>query len=173
MRVPVSKLYRAFPELDQYSDVECEGFVQLAQRERTAGLLGTAMGAVVASVASAILVGYIAWYGLVELFGLPEDRPSDDALRAFFSFVIGTTSLLSAALVGLLVRDLWLRWVITRRLSIARCLACSYSLLGLAVIDGRVQCPECGDSTRLSDRGLTPADILAGARELILRDGVA
>jgi hypothetical protein len=173
MRIPFSKVYRAFPELDEFSDAECQGFVQLAQRERAAGLLGTAMGAVVASLASGIFVGYIAWLALAAIFGVPEDRPTGDVLFGVFFSVIGISGVTSAALVGLLIRDLWIRWAITRRLRIARCLKCSYSLLGLSVIDGRVQCHECGDSTRLSDRGLTPADILAGARELILRDGVA
>lgn len=173
MRIPFSKVYRAFPELDEFTDAECQGFVQMAQREKAVALLATAMGAVVCSLLTGIVVAFGTGSILASVFDAPERSPRGDVRFGVFFAVIGAAGVLSAALVGLLIRDLWIRWAITRRLRIARCLRCSYSLLGLSVIDGRVQCPECGSSTRLSDRGLTPADILAGARELILRDGVA
>lgn len=173
MRIPFSKVHRAFPELDVFSDAECRTFVQLAQRERAVGLLGTAMGAVVASIGSGSFAAYVVWKSLKEWLGDPDLRPTNDVLFGILFVLTTFAGIFAAAFVGLLIRDFWIRWAISSRLRIARCGRCTYSLLGLSVIDDRVQCPECGDSTRLSDRGLTPADILAGARELILRDGVA
>jgi len=32
MRLPAFKVYRAFPELDRFSDEQCEGFVAAANR---------------------------------------------------------------------------------------------------------------------------------------------
>lgn len=173
MRIPFSKVYRAFPELDAFSDAECSAYVQAVQRERAISLLATAMFAVVVSLASGLGAAYLTWRVLVLIFKVPDDRPTSDGLFGIFFSLIGSVGILTMASVGFLVRDLWLRWAIARRLRVARCTGCTYSLLGLSVVEGRVQCPECGQQTRLSDRGLTPADILAGARELILRDGVA
>lgn len=66
-----------------------------------------------------------------------------------------------SASLGLLVRDLWLRWAIRGQLSGTRCPTCRYSMLGLRITGGSVTCPECGKSTALADHGLTPKDLLA------------
>jgi len=62
MRLITSRLYRAFPELDQYSDERCERFVAVAKRGRWRriwnGLLIAAMG----------LVGSMVGLGLIALF---------------------------------------------------------------------------------------------------------
>ncbi len=173
MRVSFSKVHRAFPELDGFTDAECAALIHAVQRERAVGLLATSMAAVVLSIASGLLAAYFTWRLLIAIYDVPDDRPTSDGLFVLFFSLIGGAGILTMALVGFLIRDLWLRWAIGRRLRLARCTGCNYSLLGLSVLDGRVRCPECGHVTRLSDRGLQPADILAGAHHLILKDGVA
>lgn len=173
MRIPYSKVYRAFPELDAFSDGECRTFVQLAQRERAVGLLSTAMGAVVVAVCVGAMAGYVAWTGLSLVLGEADLRPLNDVRFGAYVSLTGFAAIFFASLSGLVIRDLWIRWAIARRLGVARCSRCNYSLLGLSVIEDRVKCPECGTVVCLSDRGLKPVDILAGARELVLRDGVA
>ena len=59
----------------------------------------------------------------------------------------------------LLLRDRWLHRAVRDRLNIARCLGCSYSLLGLEPFENDagqrcVVCPECGRLGEVTDQML-------------------
>lgn len=161
MRVPFSEIYRAFPELDGFSDAECKRFVQRARAEKArvramelltafaglAGLiLGTALGAFLARVLNDTL------------FSSVHPFTFDESVRPILMVVLAG---LCAAGGAAFVRDRWLRDAITKRLSQAACPACAYSLLGLKPVNGHVTCPECALPISLIDRGLTQADLLA------------
>ena len=51
--------------------------------------------------------------------------------------------------LGLMIRDVWLRWAIRKELAQTLCLRCDYQLLGLPVHSGVVRCPECGMDNKL------------------------
>lgn len=154
MRLPTSKVFRAFPELDAFSDEQCQGFVRLAMREHTASMGGTGLLAALA----AILTMAVGFYTVMVIGDaiLPHRRYE---LLIFGVAIAGST--LAAGLVGLKIRDMWLRRVINTGIKAARCPACSYSLLGLFVVDGEVLCPECGLSLPIAERGLTPDMLIA------------
>ena len=157
MRLPVSKVYRGFSELDRFSDEKCAAYVRTAEQANAIGRLavqglvfimflpGSCLGGV-----SLLLVGQL-------LFGGP-DEPDWTPLARLPLMMLGV----AAPCIGaLMVRDAWLRRMIQRQLERCVCPSCRYSLLGLRPVDGSVVCPECGAKHELASMGLEPADILA------------
>ncbi|MBY0113661.1 MAG: hypothetical protein K2Y21_12640 [Phycisphaerales bacterium] len=144
MRIPGRKIWRAFKELDQFSDEQCARFV------RAATAFG--WGAIIRGVAL-FLIGASSLLGV--LWALTEFtydwdrtfRPAWLAIPTTFAAWIGGVSL--SPLVVLVIRD----WILRRRIHhLLRdrgvCSACRYSLIGLPVgADLRVACPECGLTT--------------------------
>jgi hypothetical protein len=158
MRVPLDKVYRAFPELDRFSDDACRGFVRQAVRRHRlsqigSALLGLAMGAIVlvfwallCDAASALVPRSSAFWDL---------GPGMPLLAAFW-----ITGAVLALVTVLMMRDHCLRTTIARQLVDTRCPSCNYSMLGLGVVSGVVICPECGLARRLDQTGLSPADLM-------------
>jgi hypothetical protein len=158
MRVPFDKIYRAFPELDRFSDDACQGFVRQAVRRHRLSrlghaLLGVAMGALVlvvwallSDVGSALLPRSPAFWDL---------GPGIALLAAYW-----ITGPVLAIVTVLMMRDHWLRTTIVRQLVDTRGPSCNYSMLGLAVVSGVVTCPECGLARRLDQTGLSVADLM-------------
>jgi hypothetical protein len=162
VRVPISKVYRAFPELDPFDDEQCELFVRQATR---GSLRRHAQGWALKVLAFA--AGLIVWIFAVALGGLVVDAfrltaPVQNVL--VIPMMVGFVLIPGMAL--LFVRDIWLRRSIKARLVSARCPACEYSLLGLPIVMGLAVCPECGEQLDLERMGLTPKDLMA-------TDGVA
>jgi ribosomal protein L37AE/L43A len=157
MRLPLTKIYRAFPELDPFTDQQCTAYLATAkQRHR----VRTQLGALVA-----ILVMLFAWTFIGTVFGLsaatlPRRMQTQFGWDLLFAIGFGTVVFLGA-LCGLWVRDRWLRWLVRMELSEAKCPDCDYSLLGLRIESGSVMCPECGGVWVLEELGLTPADLIA------------
>lgn len=158
------KLYRAFPELDPFTDRECELFVQRVKN---------ATGRMVVVRVTTALVTLIAFpLVAIGLFILTEaiDRP----LRTAFGWrladvltgavwIIGLSGL--PLLLGLLLRDVMmqglLRNAIRVRIERIRCLECRYPLLGQTAVNDTVRCPECGTKMPLRVLGLdSPDDLL-------------
>ncbi|MGE3107206.1 MAG: hypothetical protein AB7G11_02905 [Phycisphaerales bacterium] len=158
MRVPLSKVYRAFPELDGFPDSECERFVLAARTQSGCG--------------HAIAVGGLGLFVLIMYFVV---------MRIAGGFVGGTGPgrvllsetgdlvLLAGLIIGgpvaacmssLVLRDWLLRRAIFARIHLARCTQCKFSLLGLPTSDGQVRCPECGNDIVLAQIGLKPEDLL-------------
>ncbi len=151
MRLLTTKaLYRAFPELDQFSDEQCRTFVAAAKRGVIPRLLRVAVQLLVAA-AALIVVG---WLTVTIANGLaPASRVQADAIFLVVALFAMFITFGSAAVAYLITRDLLLRrrirWVMNARGS---CYECSYGLTGLLIVktptpDGTtdaVICPECG-----------------------------
>lgn len=159
MRLPVRKLYRAFPELDPFSDEECERYLLQAYAQRRVTGLPLLAGAQIWIVASAALLQFKS-----SLFPRLRGGVIPD-----LDLLIITAGPMAAALVtGFLVRDWLLRRALARRLDSVRCTRCRQSLMGLPLLntgDGRhaVRCTECGSVMWLAAMGLVPADLMARA----------
>lgn len=158
MRLPLSKVWRAFPELDRFSDEDCRRFVRLASERHTSGAVATAFAGIAIGVLGVFVVTPAASAVVTEIVrGLRLNE-------GVYLGIIGLTMLVVAPLgpvLGLMLRDFWLRRTIGKRLIGARCPGCDYSILGLPVEDGHVRCPECGLAVSLAERGLTPEAIMS------------
>ena len=160
MRLPLAKVYRAFPELDRFDDPTCERFVDAA--ERAAGWRASHGVRLFA-----LVVGMLVGFAVVALFVLAfgeATRHGSLAARlpdwlAFTAVVV--VAPLVGAVAGFKIRDIWLRAAIRRQIADTRCPKCRYSLLGLKLDSGTVTCPECGARHSLAAMGKTPADLLA------------
>ncbi len=152
MRVPTVHIYRAFPELDKFSDKVCQNYVRLAKRKHLISLYCTR----VISLAVSVFVFVGGMFGWLYVLNRTTEFFHD-----LWLFPIVGTSFGAASLLFLLARDIWLRWALRQHLTRARCGSCDYSLLGLPIADGAVTCPECGTQAVLNHLGLTPADLIA------------
>ncbi len=157
MRVPISQVYRAFPELDRFSDQQCKAFIARARKSISYGAVARwTTGAVIASLALCCIV-QVPLVAVVDRFALIVTGKRDAFLEAAAVSVFMWVG--APALAGLIVRDVVfrrrLREVIWRNLERIRCPHCRYSLLGQRVSEGHViRCPECGGHTTLADLGL-------------------
>lgn len=144
MRIPVGRIYRAFPELDRFNDEQCEMFVRAACRRgwrRHAHRLLILL----ATIVSLILVGFAValvteWLDHVVQGGVERSG-------WFAPYVIlCILAMCSPFLLALLLKDRLLlrrlRLVIRAR---GTCPSCRYTLLGVTIDEGNtVLCPECG-----------------------------
>jgi hypothetical protein len=165
MRLISRKIWRAFPELDQYDDATCHRYIARARQVRRTALHQTAiMFSLVASLAIAITLASPHYYALrwiAKQFWVNDkvDVMTDTLLNllVFVSFIW------VPALTALIVRDRLLHRCVRRHLDGAICPGCRYSLIGLEIFGptgrSKVRCPECGDEIRLNHHSLTEADI--------------
>lgn len=159
MRLVSRKIWRAFPELDQYDDQVCRLYVRHAKRLKNAWkgvlliLVTLFMGLVVWVVLLRLSADYIEKIAVIN-HGAYEPIMITAAITGLFWFPV---------LCALIVRDLWLRFCIRSQLRTANCAKCGYNLIGLTVhgaSDSRfVVCPECGIRTALNTGHITEADI--------------
>jgi ribosomal protein S27E len=165
VRIPLSKVYRAFPELDRFSDAECERYVLQVRIQHRSQL------AALPILASALVA--VLWCG-----GLPLLVLGQRSVRAYLRRTQDLNDLgvaatvmtlcLSVALAGYLTRDWVVRRHIAGRIDNARCANCRHSLLGLPLLashaDDAVRCPECGSVMVLHTIGLTVDDLIPRLR---------
>ena len=154
MRVPLGKVYRAFKELDQFDDRQCEWYVRRANRKHLLSMILVGIAAVVATLATigALLVAVRWMLRVLEQTRLGasialSNGTSNGAMAMMLLGVLMPAVL--GLVVGLSIRDLWLRWAIRKELVQSDCPKCDYQLLGLPVQAGVVRCPECGTDTNL------------------------
>jgi hypothetical protein len=158
VRFPWNRIYRAFPELDRFSDEECERFLLQARAQRRIGPLPGLLALVgIAGWCIAAVPMVQSWFRRGYFRGPgPIDPVRTGALIAA---VVGST-----LLVYYLARDFRLRRALRHRIDNARCPGCRQSLLGLPLLaetpSPAVRCTECGEAIELGAIGLTPADIL-------------
>ena len=157
MRIPLSKVYRAFPELDRFSDAECEGFVRLAKTQFALSSLGTA---IIAGMVG-ILCAALTCFGGYILTGIVHESTSGSLASELMGVATVFIAWIVGAVIGMLWYEQWLRKTILGRLKMLNCASCQYSLLGLEPRDGGIICPECGQRFDLAERGLTPEDLIA------------
>jgi hypothetical protein len=164
VRIPLFKPWRAFSQLDSFSDEECEKFVGDAWANCRPF-----------EAAMPIIVGplmFLVWPALV-LLGLrfplvarwiyvPQSSDGAIILLVVTSVIVGCAS-------ALISRDFVLYLLIRRELSRADCPKCGQSLRGLPVqtigeipdpAKNFVRCAECGKVYHLLDLGLAPRDLV-------------
>jgi hypothetical protein len=168
MRIITRKLYRAFPELDAFTDDQCRQYLLNIRQSK--------------QQYSLVIIGIPTLLGLVHLFGLPyllsrfvmrwvyrsfkfSLSQLDDTL---FLLVIGTFLIVwlgGSAFWPLYLRDRLLGAelvkVLNNQLRKTRCRTCSYSLIGQTPApDGSLICPECGSPTTMQTLGITQEDLI-------------
>ncbi|MCP3904632.1 MAG: hypothetical protein GY715_13480 [Planctomycetes bacterium] len=150
MRIPTSKIYRAFPELDHLSDEQCE---RLLVRTRNDELPQTFRLLVCVAVGSVTL---LMSFSLFMTFVRDDGSLSDLVLLVAIPAV--------PAILTLFTRDVLLRRAlrkaITSRIDRVRCPRCRYILIGQRPVDEHVTCPECGNETSLETLGVTVDDLV-------------
>lgn len=152
MRVPFSKPWRAIPELDKFSDEECRAYVREAKRANLGARIFVSVFAIVVFVIVMIVLAF--FIGLI----LSDVRFEPKELGIV---VYVCVPVLGGVMSAFTVRDLWVKEIVMERLKEAKCGRCAYSLMGLAVVDSGVVCPECGERLDLATRGLTQADLMS------------
>ncbi|MCW5776098.1 MAG: hypothetical protein KIS87_06645 [Phycisphaeraceae bacterium] len=157
MRIPLHQTYRAFRELDGFSDEQCEQWVRRVKAQFAIRhlVIATVVAGVTFSVAGAIGVGSQIPLEMLDVF---EAGSSPEFAYHIFSLLIFPPG--AAGLSWLIVRDRLLIRAIRNRVLLVRCPRCRYSLLGLRHEDGFVLCPECGTRHELAALGLSPADLI-------------
>ena len=157
-RIPTTRLYRAFPELDRFDDDQCRRLMKRIELQPGANWL--------IRLVPLLLASLLFMAGCAGLFHYTT------ALRSAATWLYEDWDLVIALLlafgtpaaVAFVSRDLLLRHylikAINMRIDRVRCRSCGYILIGQTAVDRRVCCPECGSVTRLSDLGITEADLL-------------
>lgn len=144
MRLIRNKIYRAFPELDRFTDKQCERFVRSANSSWVRRL---GRWIVVGVTGFALLILVMAGFAAVQQ--VMDAKLQRLGLVGVLIGIVGFSIATGVALTsGLVLRD----WILRRRVRqlIARCGACPlchYSLLGMRVSENlTIVCPECGRS---------------------------
>ncbi len=166
MRLITRKLYRAFPELDRFSDERCEQFVRAARGGMWARIL---RGVLLSGLMFVVFIGSVglvaAGMGWIDRVGV---RWWDNIFQAVGMLVYSAVCFGLAPLFGFVGRDILLRGRVRRILrSHSSCARCEYRLLGLPMdAHHLVVCPECGHLTRV-DPALAALAVDAGGRTLV------
>lgn len=162
-RIPRDRVFRAFPELDLFSNAQCERFVQ---RVRVTSyyrpILWVSLGLLAALTLAlvAILLDRFGDRWHRSLWLALNRRWADDLLLAAWILPVAVLPLAgSLPLRDLLLRT-YLRRVVRMRLDRVRCRACGYMLIGQQQHDGVVCCPECSSTTTLHALGITAEDLI-------------
>jgi hypothetical protein len=150
MRIPYHNVCRAFPELDPFSDEQCQRFLHATMRKHWISRQGIRLLMIAMFCAGWILLTLIAM-PIVISFG-PKYLTWQVPI-AIISVIIGA---FAGGVAGLMIRDRWLRKLLSRRLLELACPACTYSLLGLAAQEGRIICPECGVPYEMTKENVEP-----------------
>jgi DNA-binding transcriptional regulator of glucitol operon len=138
MRIIASPSYRAFPELDRFTDEQC---VRLAASSRRGPGFVVAWVVRLAAIASVFVLDVAA---VSMTFG--------SALAPYALETLLVSALLSVGAAWLVSGDLARRWLISRVLRRGgSCGGCRYRLVGLPIGPNRtVTCPECGRALDVS-----------------------
>lgn len=139
MRVIVRQLWRAFPELDPFSDQQCRLFLRSARRTRRHMLRGNGLLAS-AFVLSLLMVGGVTF----ALFYHMRDGEVSWWPQTWRVLVSGGG--FAVAAFGLLrLRDRTLRRSVLHLFATrGSCEACGHAMSGLPIPDDGLRCPECG-----------------------------
>ena len=150
VRLPTTKVWRAFPELDRFSDEQCARFAKAARRGAGRVWRWCSVGAVLAIcwAAAALFMLWASARGPT-VWDRFERRSGSVGLGVLLLFVSALVVFVLATAPAVLLRDRLLRRRILRIVRLrGRCFACKYNLLGLPVGAGLlVTCPECGETT--------------------------
>ncbi len=159
MRFPGSKIYRAFPELDRFSDEQCWNWMQSARRARRWRLFGASIASVTLGAVAAIGL----MFGNVLLFDALAISPNSTAAEAMIVIWGIGAPVLVFALTQLLIRDVFLRRAIREQLKSTRCTSCDYQLISLPIKGNTITCAECGQVFDFFHAGMTAEDFMGEA----------
>ncbi len=158
MRLITRTVYRAFPELDHFSDQQC---LELVRAARGGAFRRTLRQLLRLAIAGMAMVGFhfgVSW--AAEALGVVDWAVTALGLgvhtaRIDLAGVLVMVDLCVGGVAWLLARDLLLRRAVRRALRLSgTCPACRYQLTGLAVAEGDlVICPECGFQLSLAAHG--------------------
>ena len=141
MRIIASPIYRAFPELDVFTDEQCRNYLQ---RVYGGVLARVAVGLVslVCGVGVAFAVGWVCVL-------VANANPGRTTIVGVFALAAVTAAFGFGTLIS---RDVLLRLLVRRVLGeVGLCPSCDYSAMGLLVsVDFAVTCPECGTGIDLA-----------------------
>ena len=173
MRIPRRKIYRAFPEMDQFTDEQCVCFLRMIRVRRFWIFLASVVAWVLAFIAAVIVFSRIVGpifnsagvrrlldVVMINLPGVGDLYWGDLLFTCLAVFLnVGVPTMLAV-----LTRDWFLHRALGRHIQGARCPGCKQSLIGLPILEEdedvpSVRCPECGRLWILRDLGLTPADL--------------
>ena len=150
MRIIASPIYRAFPELDGFTDEQCRRYVDLARGGQRSRVMFE-----VARVMLSLGCVYVSSPVVLRNWSWSE---------ADWLITLSVAMMATVFLLGMLFwRDVLLRLLVRRVLrGTARCPSCDYSAMGLVVsANHAVTCPECGksiDITAYRDHCVAGAD---------------
>lgn len=150
-RLPTRHIYRAFPELDTYSDEQCQRFMRASRGGHVRTIIHIL---IILAITIAGFVGgslFLFWFinsttQNVPIMNLGKPAPLWQSIL-YVVLIIATVAF--GPICGFLARDFLvidrIRWILRSR---GLCPTCRYSLVGLAVdAEARVLCPECGNTT--------------------------
>lgn len=163
MRIPLTRVWRAFPELDRFTDEQCERFVRAACKQDWRRFVHR--GGLGCLTIVLFVVLFWVMMNIVEHFDpWLYQRRFAGGLALFAGLLL---SLGFPAAVAIVVRHRLLlrriRFVLSAR---GCCPSCRYSLLGLVVTGGNlVVCPECGMEVEV-DESLSELTTDTQGREL-------
>ncbi|HVU62588.1 MAG TPA: hypothetical protein VHC70_01330, partial [Phycisphaerales bacterium] len=142
MRLIRSKVFRAIPELDRFSDDQCRRFVSAANsswRRRLLRWIIVGLAGLIGAIgACALIVPTNLW--------IQNLLRVDDLGGAIIALIVGSLAFALGLLPTLILRDSLLRLTIRRLIRrCGACPRCHYSLLGMRIAgDHSIICPECG-----------------------------
>ena len=162
MRIPINNIYRAFEELDDYTDQQCK---MLMQRVKLSAL---AKQSINGAAFLGFIIGLVAMlpfiYALLELLKAGDPAWQQQAMENQRGTIWAFGLFWPAAVGALIGRDMVLRKMLIKAINVqidrVRCPECKYILIGQREHNGSVTCPECGHSTLLRILGLVAADLI-------------
>ena len=141
MRFIASPIYRAFPELDVFTDEQCRNYLQRVYGGVPARV-AVGLVSLVCGVGVAFAVGWVCVL-------VANANPGRTTIVGVFALAAVTAAFGFGTLIS---RDVLLRQLVRRVLrEVGLCPSCDYSAMGLLVsVDFAVTCPECGTGIDLA-----------------------
>lgn len=151
MRVPLAKIFRAFPELDRFTDEECRRLLLQARHHARvtprAGCIGVAC--------LVILVGGVGG-SILSAWAISRFLHTEDDM---VGSVIFCGSMVLGVYAGIRFRDRHTRAILRRQVERTTCPTCGGSLLGGRRSADHVRCGSCGGVHAFTGLGIDPTDL--------------
>lgn len=170
MRIITRKLYRAFPELDAFTDEQCAAYLANAKLRRAKFSLLVICLPILAGVAYFlsvfVFVSKILWIRLYQA-GFFKMSTTNDLVMLVLLGIFLIIWFGGSAFVSLCLRDFLLGKTLYKaihsRLGKTCCEKCRYNLIGQRPTGDRLKCPECGRRTTMQELGITIDDLIPPA----------
>jgi hypothetical protein len=145
MRLIRSKIYRAIPELDRFTDGQCRRFVAAANSSWRRRLIRWALVLLAGVIGLAVALAGIMLV-MAGLEHLTLGRDLGDTATILIGVAAASVAFAIGLIPTLILRDILLRLTIRRLIRrCGSCPKCHYTLLGMPVrADHSITCPECG-----------------------------